>query len=301
MNKLEYLNKELGTKYTSIDEVDWGDVSYYQHLTENFMRIFCDDLNWRYISEYQNLSEDFIREFQDRVDWKFISVYQVLSEDFIREFQDKVRWYLISAYQKLSEDFIREFKDKVDWYLISEHQVLSEDFIREFQDKVYWLYICEYQTLSEAFITEFLHKVNLDMITYHQKLSEEFRNKHHIKVVKEKIWLYKTAEEKKQAVMDTGLYECYDDYFIAYKAIRRDRCSIYNRQYIYQRGSTYSSSCNTFICEDSFGLSASTYEEACKYGRKLSIIVKVKIYYKDIGVVVHQSDQIRCFKLTVLE
>ena len=301
MNKLEYLNKELGTKYTSIDEVDWGDVSCYQHLTDKFMRIFCDDLNWRYISEYQVLSEDFIREFQDRVNWGFISVYQVLSEDFIREFQDKVRWDYISKYQKLSEDFIREFQKKVNWIDISKYQKLSEAFIREFQDKVFWDYIAQYQILSEDFIMEFQNKLNWWIISKYQKLSEEFRNEHQNKIEKADIWLYKTAEEKKQAVMNTGLYECYDDYFIAYKAIRMDRYSLYNRQYIYLRGCTYSSHCDTTRDENSFGLSAWTYEEACGWGEKLSKVVKVKIYYEDVGRIVHQSNKIRCFKLTVLD
>ena len=44
--RLEYLNKELGTDYNSLDEVDWTD-----------------------ISENKTLSEEFIREFQDKVVW----------------------------------------------------------------------------------------------------------------------------------------------------------------------------------------------------------------------------------------
>ena len=91
---LEYLNKELGTNYTSLDEVDWDN-----------------------ISKYLMLSEDFIREFQKKVDWDYISKYQKLSEDFIRELQNKVDWDYISEYQKLSEDFIREFQNKVDMYI----------------------------------------------------------------------------------------------------------------------------------------------------------------------------------------
>ncbi len=232
MNKLEYLNKELGKNYFSLDEVDWGDVSYYQHLTDKFMRIFCDDLDWIVISKYQDLSEDFIKEFQDKVNWDFISKYQILSEDFIMEFQDKLDWLSIIRYQKLSE---------------------------------------------------------------------EFRNKHRIKVDKEKIWLYKTAEEKKQAVINTGMYECHDDYFIAYKAISIDRSSLRTKRYIYNKGETYYSNCDTTEVEDSFGLSAWTYKEAQDYGGDQTIVVKVKIYYKDLGRVVHQNNKIRCFKLTILE
>ena len=91
---LERVNKLLGTRFT--------------------------ELNWVEISYYQVLSEDFIREFKDKVYWKQISYKQVLSEDFIREFQDKVYWVNISYKQELSLEFIKEFEDKVDWNILKE-------------------------------------------------------------------------------------------------------------------------------------------------------------------------------------
>ena len=123
--RLDFLNKELGVNYTSLDKFNLYD--------------------WKNICKNKQLSENFIREFQDKVDWLYISVYQKLSEDFIREFQYKVNWYRITINQKLSEKFIREFQNKVDWDNISKYQKLSEDFIREFKDKIYWYYISEYQ------------------------------------------------------------------------------------------------------------------------------------------------------------
>ena len=48
-----------------------------------------DNVNWGYISIYQKLSENFIREFQDKVDWYYISEYQKLSEKFKSEFKEK--------------------------------------------------------------------------------------------------------------------------------------------------------------------------------------------------------------------
>ena len=50
-------------------------------------------MNWGNISSYSTLSEDFIQEFQDKVDWEFISKYQNLS-DFIQEFKDKVNCFI---------------------------------------------------------------------------------------------------------------------------------------------------------------------------------------------------------------
>lgn len=45
------------------------------------------EVDWGCISKYQKLSEDFIREFKDEVDWDWISWSQKLSGDFIKEFQ----------------------------------------------------------------------------------------------------------------------------------------------------------------------------------------------------------------------
>ncbi len=91
---------------------------------------------WRDISYYQTLSEDFIREFHEEVHWYYISAKQKLSEGFIKEFKDKVHWYYISYMQVLSESFIREFSGEVHWYSISLNQVLSRSSKYLMHDKV---------------------------------------------------------------------------------------------------------------------------------------------------------------------
>lgn len=211
--------------------------------------------------------------------WVDILINQSLSESFIREFQDKVIWTLISAKQKLSEDFIREFRNKVYWRLVSTYQKLSEDFIHEFQDKVDWLYISKYQKLSDEFIEEFKDRLNLDEI--------------------KESWHYKTTEGKKQAVIDTGLYECHDTYFLAYKGIRSDRYSNFNFQYKYEKGGTYEAWCDCLDSEGSFGLSVWDEPNARNYCDEL--VVRVKVNYEDVGRVVHNGGKIRCFKIKILE
>ena len=97
---------------------------------------FKDKANCINISYFQFLSEDFIREFKDYIGWDIISKYQILPENFIREFKDEVSWIHISCYQTLSEEFIKEFKNYVDWNNISCFQTLSKPFIKEFKDKI---------------------------------------------------------------------------------------------------------------------------------------------------------------------
>ena len=226
-----------------------------EYLGANYRGIIAKK-QWGDISKYQKLSEDFIREFQDKVEWNWISGYQKLSESFIHEFQGKVNWIWISGYQKLSEAFIREFQDKVDWYWISIHQKLSNEFIEDFKNRL---------DLSEL----------------------------------KDSWHYKRTEEKKQAVVATGLYECHDTYFLAYKGIRSDRYSKFNFQYKYEKGGTYESWCDCSDDENSFGLSVWDEPNAREYSSEL--VVRVKVNYEDVGRVVHNGGKIRCFKLEVLD
>ena len=294
---LKRANEILGANCQS-----WKSVSIHKDLTEDFIREFADKVDWGWISMYQYLSEDFIKESQHLVDWDWISEKQHLSEDFIREFAYKVDWDNISASQHLSEDFIREFKDKVNWTYISGCQRLSEEFIREFNDKVDWNSISKYQHLSENFIREFKDKVNWYSISKYQHLSEEFIDEFkywlNVNLIADS-WQYKPTEEKKKAVMDTGLYECHEDYFIAYKGIRSDRCSVFNLQYQYLKGETYETWCDCSADESSFGFSAWTEKKARAYCNEL--VVRVKVRYEDVGRVVHNGGKIRCFKMEVLD
>lgn len=296
-NALKRANEILGTNYS-----DWHEVSEHEGLTEGFIRDISDKVDWFRVSGYQRLSENFIREFADKVDWGRISRYQHLSENFIREFQYTVNWRVISAYQRLSENFIKEFKDKVDWDNISTYQHLSEDFIREFKDDVSWYRISSCQRLSEEFIREFKDRVYWGCISTYQRLSKEFIEEFKDKIYMDMVgdsWNYKSTEEKKKAVMDTGLYECHDDYFIAYKGVRSDRYSNFNFYYQYLKGHTYETWCDCSDEENSFGFSAWTEKGAREYCDEL--VVRVKVRYEDVGRVVHDGGKIRYFKMEILD
>ena len=230
MDRLEFLNKELGTDLISINGIDWNNISSSQILSENFIREFQNEVNWDYISRCQKLSENFIREFQNKVNWYHISGCQVLSEDFIYEFENKVDWYYIIRFQKLSEKFVKEFNLNID-------------------------------------------KDN---------------------------WLYKPTEFKKKQIIACELYECHEDYFIAYKAIRNDRYSHFNFQYQYLPNEVYECHCDCTSEENSFGLSVWSYEGAKNYNNS-GLIVKVKVRYEDVGRLVHNSNKIRCSKIEILD
>ena len=266
------------------------------------MERHAEDVNWVLISHYQTLSESFIEKYADKVDWYYIPECQHLSEDFMGRHADKVDWTWISAYQKLSENFIEKYADKVDWEYISMYQHLSEAFIKKYADKVDWRRISKYQSLSEAFIEKHADKVNWEFISKYQKLSDAFISRHfdiiNIMAANDS-WLNKTAEFKKKKIEATGLYECHEDFFYAYKGIRSDRYSAFNFQYQYLPGETYECFADGSDEESSFGFSVWTKEEAKNYCNKL--VVKCKIYYKDIARVIYYGGKIRCSRITILE
>ena len=192
------------------------------------------------------------------------------------------------------------FSDKVDWDYISRCQKLNEPFIKEFADKVNWDYISRCQKLSEPFIKEFADKVDWDYIRRCQKLSEPFIKEYKIEI-SEDNWLYWSKQRKIDYINNNTSYEIVDNsYIIAYKSIRDDGYSVFNFQYKYEIGETYSSTCDCTDNDASFGLSAWTKEKALKYYNKGKLI-KVKIFIEDIGRIVQNDNKIRCFKFTVID
>lgn len=259
--------------------VDWDNISEFQHLSEDFIKRHKYFVNWDCISKYQSLSESFIEKYKDFVNWDLISTSQLLSEAFIKKNKDLVNWACISAYQKLSEAFIEKYKGLVNWDNISKYQPLSEAFIKKHKDLVNWDYILEYQSLSDTFIEAHKNKLNISLVNDN--------------------WLNKETSFKKKAVIDTGLYECYEDYFIAYKGIRSDRYSKFNFQYQYLPGNTYTCFADGSEDENSFGLSVWNEVNAKNYCSEL--VVKCKVFYEDVARVVHNGGKIRCSKITILD
>ena len=221
----------------------------------------------------KEIKENFGYDFAE-MNWEQISQqYKYLSEDFIEKYADKIDWSAISICQKLSEDFIDKHTNKVYWSAISIYQKLSEDFIDKHTDRVYWDYISKYQAITP-----------------------EFADKHNIKINNNS---QRTADEWKKMIEKTGLYKCHEDYFYAYKNIRNDRYSHFNFQYQYLPGEIYDCFSDYSDDENSFGLSAWTEKEAHDYSDN-GMVVKLKVNYTDVTAIIHNSNKIRCKRITVL-
>ena len=284
-------------------EVNWFLISLNQNLSEEFIKKHFDKINLNYVCENKVFSDDFIEKYYKKIDSNVLCKKQKLSEKFIENHLDDLDIYLISKYQKLSESFIDKHKKVLYWREICIFQKLSEDFIERHLDYIWWDEIFKYQKLSDRFIKKYQNKVNFSIVSDYQKCSDEFKISD--EELFEKNWLYMPTENKKQAVIDTGKYDCYDDYFIAYKAIRKNRYSLFNFQYKYEKGGVYESNCDCTQDENSFGLNVGTEEFAIQYGYGVSYsryqLVRCKVRYEDIGRIVHDGNKVRCFKIEVLD
>lgn len=242
----------------------------------NFIKLYTKEyincILWEYVPF------KLIRKYKKLICWSDVSAFYKLSEAFIKKHKTLLNWRGISMYQHLSETFIEKYKDFVNWDLISKFQQLSEPFIEKYKDLVNWKFISKYQKLSETFI-ETHWNLNISLVNGN--------------------WLNKDTEFKKKAVIDTGLYECHEDYFIAYKGIRANRYSAFNFQYRYLPGNTYTCFADGSKDENSFGLSVWDKANARDYCPEL--IIKCKVFYEDVSRVVHDGGKIRCSKITILD
>lgn len=284
MELYEDINRLIGTSYKSDKTINFGSISSNKSLSEEFIEKYKEYLDWHSISSRQILSEDFIEKYKDYVDWELVSCFQHLSEDFIEKHIDLLTFEFISHHQKLSEDFMERNSEYIDWPCISMTQRLSEDFIERHLEKINWYNICRYQKISDAFLTK-----------YKEFCYFQIRNEN---------WMYKPTEFKKNAIKSLKTFRCYDDYFIAYKAIRKSRYSIYNFQYKYDKGGIYESWCDCSSNECAFGLNVCDSKKAHFYGKLMTgpnfIVIKCKVRYEDVGYVNNDAKVVRCLKLEVM-
>ena len=305
ISKYVLTDSQLETFFTSLDFKPYiGIISQHQLLSEEFIKKHKDSLNWDYISVFQILSEKFIEDNKDKINWNVIAEYQLLSEPFIEKYKDKLNLDQVSQHQKLSEAFVEKHIKDLNLYKICKFQKLSESFIEKYLDKLPLNCILKYQILSEKFFenhVDILDNLNYsDNIIFYQNYSNEFAEKHNL--LKSFVGNRESYNKSIKAIKSCKKYECFKDYFIAYKAIRADRYSYFNFQYQYLPGETYESNCDCTSIKDSFGLNVGTYDFAKNYlGNKKGLIVKCKVYYKDIGRIVYDGEKIRCFKITVLD
>jgi hypothetical protein len=109
----------------------------------------------------------------------------------------------------------------------------------------------------------------------------------------------KNTDFKRDAILETGLYEYDGEYFYGFKGIRSDRYSSYNFQFQYLKDETYECHADYSYNQNSFGLSVWDYENAKNYCSEL--VIKIKFKPEDVAHLVHNGKKIRVSKFIVLD
>lgn len=258
---------------------DWATISRTQILTEAFMDKYFSKLMLDNIVAYQKLSEEFIEshfcnssdEYLQQILAIKIPIYQKLSEKFIEKHFEKLSLHEVISFQQLSQKFVEKHLDSFNIWNVLKYVKCSKEFVQKYQNRIDDMdYVRQYQKIDD-------HPIQFN-------------------------FLYLTGEEKKKLVQESGLFECYETYFIAYKAIRKDGYPIYNFQFHYEVGQTYTAKCDCTPNESSFGLYAGTFKSAWYLARQRQArIVKCKIKYEDVGGLFEDEEKLRCSTLEIID
>ena len=134
-------------------------------------------------------------------------------------------------------------------------------------------------------------------------------------------WLYKSTEFRKEQVVNLHLFECFDEYFIAYILVDLHRYEMMNFHHKFNKGLTLEIfATQTEEEEEGYsrakGFYVGTTEHLNKYynypdhSKKTYIHIKVKVFYDDVARIIKNNTSswdskgysiVRCKKLTVLE
>ena len=317
----------------------------HKHITD-------EKTNWGYISYFYPLSNDFMEEHDDKLDWRLIFQYQKMDFDFLyylltkkgknnQEYMD-----IICRYQPLYKaqttgttykegNFLdkllmdQKTKDLMNWDLLSMYQDLPEKIMLKYYKMVNWKLAALYQIhITNAILTAVPY---LDL---------------YISGTQDKNWLIRDYENGSKVSGQDRVSKLYDRYmnssavnnfqivtlkmpdnmgdpqdvkFIkAYKGVCEWGHSKNNKNFKYELGNEYTShaDCNTrlemeyydpiksnvsnkttksFKNDSSFGLYATTLQEAYKFQWKRIFIVLIN--FEDLAAVVNNGLTLRSRKI----
>lgn len=261
------INSILGTSYTSDEDIDWKDVSSLYPLTEEFIRTYKDNVHWRTILRYQKLSVPFLTENIDKL---------------------RPYGYELSTYQRLTPEFIaanKSFLKKIMWTRNQPRQTYDDViFMLDNIDGGHFEYLAGMAIPTEA-AEYMLAKDSGEWLTICQ--SGWLDN-----------YVAQHTPQQTKAILESYGYECYGDYFIAYKGIKANRYPKFNFSRQYNVGETYEDACYVGPGLYGPGICVSTIQEAGRYCDEL--IIKCEVRYEDVGAVLKDGLFMRCFKIKVL-
>lgn len=319
------LSESFMRKYA--DRLNWNSISCNQKFSSKFLYEFVDELDLFNIDSklftkrvvikclekkktaYEvafkvQLPHNLMEKYHYNLDWETLPSAQCLTQSFIKKHLNEFNVVTLARYQNLSDEVIDMIANKTNdesfWSTICAYQKLSENTMRKYFHNLYPNVLCKYQTLSENFIKDYLPCLDTFLLKTYQKYSDKFADAFGIDHSLRNI---DNSKDVKKKLIKSKLYECHEDYFIAYKGIKKSRYSLFSFRYKYLPNKSYESNCDPTNNDCSFGLSVGTKDYVKKYisTNKNAIIVKCKVNYCDVGSIVYDAENVRCTKIEILE
>lgn len=251
----------------SLSEWDWENISIISNLSEELIDKYWNKLSPYFIMIHQYFSSDRLRKYLGGMSDHFRSLviyHQKFTEDeLIEYYMSDVRdiWSVkytkggVINYNPVSEHFIRRYRDQLHWYFLVMNQNISDEFIESHLKYIQsetdiTRSLVRHRQLSEKFLDKYINELDGKMISIHQNISEDFFDAHKSKldpiqyskthilsdrfIKKYNIcidgdnWGYISSDIKKSKIIELGVFECFDDYFIGYMLTRLDDYLIEN-------------------------------------------------------------------------
>lgn len=325
LSRTQILSESFMRKHAN--RLNWGSIACNQKFSSKFLYEFVDELDLFNVDSklftkrvvikclekkktaYEvafkvQLPHNLMEKYHYNLDWETLPSAQCLTQSFIKKHLNEFNVVTLARYQNLSDEVIDMIANKTNdesfWSTICIFQKLSENTMRKYFHNLYPNVLCKYQTLSENFIKDYLPCLDTFLLKTYQKYSDKFADALGIDHSLRNI---DNSNDVKKKLIKSKLYECHEDYFIAYKGIKKSRYSLFNFRYKYLPNKSYESNCDPTDNERSFGLNVGTKNYVKKYisTNKNAMIVKCKINYCDVGSIVYDAENVRCTKIQILE
>jgi hypothetical protein len=157
--------------YPHIDEEFWFNISKYQILNEDFMRMNDQFLNWKNITIYQGISIEFITDYIDKIYWSDIglnlNLYATINNNTIKLFENFPIWDNIMCLKGISTNTLINYLHKMNIESINKliqfrelnfYQI--EKILDNYNDNSIFTTICGNQELNSEFINKHFDKID---------------------------------------------------------------------------------------------------------------------------------------------
>lgn len=186
----------------------WNNLSSYQQLSHDFIKIYGDKLNWINITMCQKLTLDFLIENAKFITWDRLSFNlsgnQLINDKTILLFKDYLIWNTIGCFMNVNTNTIFDnlnyltdegamsiikyrtlntqqlkillklCKNSEFWKYVSMMEDLEDSFIEEYIDKLQWHELSNNYNFDKKQLQKYGNYIDYDQLSHNFNMCEEW-------------------------------------------------------------------------------------------------------------------------------